>query len=220
MRLIRQFLVVLCLVGVTGGIAGAQTINWVTDEWRINLRSGAGSEFRILQVLETGDSVEVVERGDGWTRVRVGDGTVGWVPSQYLMNRPAAASRLESMAESLEETRERTGTLEIQLEQARSALEVTQSEIESLAAERTRLSQQLDAARDGLELSEENNRLKKEAIDLQRRIQDLESETSRLADRSRQDWFVVGAGVLFAGMLVGIIVTRIRWRRRSSWGQL
>lgn len=220
MRLIRQVLVVVCLLGVAGGFAAAQTTNWVTDEWRINLRSGAGTGFRILQVLETGDSVQVLERGGDWTQVRTSNGNVGWVPSQYLMDRPAAASQLDSMAEEMEAARERAETLEVQLAQARSALEVTQGEVASLSDERGRLAQQLDAARDGLEMSEENNRLKKEAIDLQRRIQDLESETARLADRSRQDWFVVGAGVLFAGMLVGIIVTRIRWRRRSSWGQL
>lgn len=220
MQSIRQVLAALCLVVLLAGIAGAQQTRWVTDEWRINLRSGAGNEYRIIDVLPTGTSMQLLESGEGWSRVRTGAGAEGWVPAQYLMSQPPAAQRVQSAQAELDSARERIAVLEADLEQARAELAAAQGEVQSLGGARQRLTQKLDQARVGLELSEENKRLKKQAIDLQRRIQDLESETVRLSDRSRQDWFVVGAGVLFAGMLVGIIVTRIRWRKRSNWNQL
>lgn len=220
MQSIRQVLAALCLFVLLAGIAGAQQARWVTDEWRINLRSGAGNEFRIIDVLATGTSMQLLESGESWSRVRTGGGAEGWVPTQYLMSQPPAAQRVQSGQQEVASARERIAALEAELEQARTELASAQTEVRNLGGTRQRLTQKLDQARGGLELSEENKLLKKQAIDLQRRIQDLESETVRLSDRGRQDWFVVGAGVLFAGMLVGIIVTRIRWRRRSNWNQL
>jgi SH3 domain protein len=217
---IRQVLAALCLFGVLVSGASAQQTRWVTDEWRINLRSGAGNEYRIIEVLPTGTTMQLLESGDAWSRVRIGSGAEGWVPSQYLMSEPPAAQRLQTVQQELTGARERIAALEAELQQVTAERDSARQQVASLGGARERLTQQLDQAREGLELSEENKLLKKQVIDLQRRIQDLESETVRLADRSRQDWFLVGAGVLFAGMLVGIIMTRIRWRRRSSWNQL
>ncbi|HKK23328.1 MAG TPA: hypothetical protein VJ947_06540, partial [Pseudohaliea sp.] len=45
----------------------------------------------------------------------------------------------------------------------------------------------------------------------------LQQENGELASRRNRDWFIAGAVVLLAGVLVGIIVPRIRWRRRSRW---
>ncbi len=219
MQSIRQAIVALGLIVLTAGSAGAQQTVWVTDEWRINLRSGAGNQYRIIEVLSTGASMALLERGEQWAQVRV-DGTEGWVRTQYLADRAPAAERLEGMQADLNAARERVASLEEELQAAGGELEAARGEAESLGGERESLRQRLDEARAGLELSDENKELKKQAIDLQRRIQDLRNETERLSDRSRQDWFVVGAGVLFAGMLFGVIMTRIRWRRRSTWSQL
>ena len=65
------------------------------DEVRLNLRTGPGNQFRILGSVETGDSVEILERGDGWIQVRA-DGKQGWVPEGFLQER--AARRGEARA--------------------------------------------------------------------------------------------------------------------------
>lgn len=82
---------------------------WVKDEVRLNVRTGAGNQFRITGALVTGDSVRILERGKGWTRVRMADGKDGWVPAGFLMDAPPAAIQMPRMEA---ETRELRGTVE------------------------------------------------------------------------------------------------------------
>lgn len=209
-------------LGLWAVMASAQAgpTRYVTDEFTITLRSGAGNQYRILQLLPTGTSVEVVETDSGWTRVETAKGRQGWVSSQYLISRPPAAQRLEQVSTKLAQLQAQDGQLEQRMEQTQQQLVQARERVNKLTSARDRLIRQLDESREGLQLANENKQLKKQIIDLKRRLQDLANETERLSDRSRQDWFLVGAAVLFAGMLVGITVTRIRWRRRSSWGDL
>ena len=207
----------LCAVA---GSAQAAPTRYVTDQFTITLRSGGGNQYRILQLLPTGTAVEVLETDSGWTRVETGKGREGWVSSQYLISRPPAAQRLEQVSAKLAQLQAQDGQLEQNMEQTQQQLARARERVDELASARDQLARQLDESREGLHLANENKRLKKQIIDLKRRLQDLANETERLAGRSRQDWFLVGAAVLFAGMVIGITVTRIRWRRRSSWGDL
>lgn len=214
---VKALLVTLLLVLPLA--AGAQSTAYVTDDLRLNLRSGPGNQYRILELLPSGTAVQVLERGQEWTRVRAG-GTEGWMRSSYLQSQPAAAVRLGQVSEELARLQEQNAGLTEALEATQQELQAAVAEAETLRAENETMSRRLEQASRGLELADENQALKKQVIDLEREVQDLTNETRRLSDRSRQDWFVVGAGVMAFGMLVGIVVTRIRWRRRNSWGDL
>jgi SH3-like domain-containing protein len=120
---------------------------WVKDEVRLNLRTGPGNQFRIVDTLATGDSVRIVQRGDGWTRVRTGEGQDGWVPAGFLMEDPPAALRVPRMEH---EARELRGTVESLRE-----------EVATLRSERGQLESSETSARSrAQELEAENLRLK------------------------------------------------------------
>jgi len=55
---------------------------------------------------------------------------------------------------------------------------------------------------------------------MERELQTLTQENESLRDRSHRDWFMVGSGVTIAGIILGLILPRIRFRRRSSWDTL
>ncbi|MBA1148443.1 TIGR04211 family SH3 domain-containing protein [Ectothiorhodospiraceae bacterium WFHF3C12] len=217
MRYLAAIFGVLLCVAVAGEAIAAT--RYVSDQLRITLRSGAGTQYKILDTLTTGARVEVLEtRGEEWARVRAADGQVGWVLTQYLMDQPAARDQLAQARNQLESARQAQSELESQLQESRGALEQARERIQALETEKEQLSQRLSRAEEGLEQYEEVQQLKKQVVDLQRTIQELEAEKARLADRTRHDWFMVGGGVMLTGMLLGIIVTRIRWRKRSTWG--
>jgi len=95
--------------------------SWVKDEVQINLRTGPGNQYRITDNLETGDSVRIVQRGDGWTLVRLADGREGWVPAGFLMDEPPAATRVARMEHEARELQGTVTTLRQELETLRAA---------------------------------------------------------------------------------------------------
>ncbi|MHA7836685.1 MAG: TIGR04211 family SH3 domain-containing protein [bacterium] len=86
---------------------------WVRGEIRLNLRSGAGTQYKILGAVETGDELVVLSRNESWTRVQTQDGQTGWIPAGYLESEPPAALRLGQI-----ETE--AATLRAELEEVRS----------------------------------------------------------------------------------------------------
>ena len=68
---------------------------WVRGGIRLNLRTEPGTKFRILGVITTGEGVEVLERIEDWTRIRLPDGKEGWIPDGYLQSEPTPALRIE-----------------------------------------------------------------------------------------------------------------------------
>ena len=46
----------------------------------------------------------------------------------------------------------------------------------------------------------------------------LKSKNERLADDSTKEWFVLGVAVSLGSLLFGLLITRIRWQKKKSWG--
>ncbi|KAF0279304.1 hypothetical protein BA897_00905 [Spiribacter roseus] len=213
-------LVGLIAAAIAGsGIAMAQTTAYVTDALEITLRSGQGNDYRILRLLESGEQLEVLQRGETWTRVRAGNDE-GWVRSVYLDAEPGAAARLEQAVSQRDSLRDENRDLSEQVAALESQVENLSSENERLREDNQRMTERLQEADEGLQLADENQALRKEVLDLERQVNDLSREANRAADQESRDWFIAGAGVIVFGMLLGILVTRIPWRRRSNWSEL
>jgi uncharacterized protein YraI len=97
----------LLLLGVLAGPIGTAHAEsgWVKDELKLNLRSGPGTQYRIIGVIKTGDSAQILARGDGWTKVRMNGVEEGWLPAGYLQTDPparVALGRSQARASELE----------------------------------------------------------------------------------------------------------------------
>ena len=210
---LRVGLALLLLLAATGASAATQ---YVTDQLRINVRTGAGDQYRIIEVIPTGTRVDTLETSDKWARVRTPSGKTGWVHDQYLDDQPVAAQQLKTARTQLDDARSRVSQLQGSLKDLRAQLNTTQQRVDTLTDTNASLKQKLSDARQGLQMHSDNVRLKQTTVSLQHRIDDLQSEVRRLNDRDRQRWFLIGGGVLLAGILFGIVVTRIPWRSRKD----
>ncbi len=215
----------LVLLVAISGLAQAET-RYVSDRLEIQMRTGKGTQFKILRMLQSGTALEVLEvdQQNGYSRVRSPGGVEGWVLSRYLMKGKAARDRLAEAEKKLArlelENRKLSGSVgELQNEKGN-----IDQERGALSKENRKLSQELDAIRrtasSALAIDAENKELKSKIVAYERQAQTLKQENEGLKDRTARDWFMVGAGVIILGMIIGLIIPRIRWRKKSSWDTL
>ena len=218
----NQLLRIAFLALAVAGQAQAES-RYVSDTLEITMRSGKGTSYGITRMLRSGTQVEVLDDDEktGYTKVRTKSGKEGWVLTRFLMKTPAARDRLAAAEKQLAE-------LELEnrkLETAMTALKDEKAELSenlgSLDNESRKVSQELAeikrTASSALAIDSENKELKGRVVALERQLQTLQQENEGLKDRTARDWFMVGAAVVLLGIIVGLIIPRIRWRRKSSW---
>ncbi len=50
----------------------------------LNVRSGAGTNYAIIGKLYKGNSIDILSSSNGWYKVKLSNGSTGWVSSQYV----------------------------------------------------------------------------------------------------------------------------------------
>ncbi|WP_273178400.1 MULTISPECIES: TIGR04211 family SH3 domain-containing protein [Methylophaga] len=222
-KLIAHILISAALL--TPVLAQAQTTRYVSDKLEITMRNGQGVKFNIRKMLESGTRLEVLETDPaGYSKVRTTDGVEGWVLTRYLTNTPSARDQLEA-------SQKRVANLELEIAKYKeeiSSLSNQNSDVDtqnmSLKEKSQRLSKELDdlrrTASNAVALDNENRQLKEKLQEIDHENQSLVIENNALKDNSTRSWFLVGAAVLFAGILLGIILPRLKVRKKDSWGSL
>ncbi len=95
-------------------ISSAQAAH-ITDKLLVGLYAQPKSGIQPIKVLPSGTPMEVLERKDAFSKVKLGDGKEGWVKSVYISNeKPARAMLLELQA--------KTSTLKNKLREAEEKL--------------------------------------------------------------------------------------------------
>jgi len=215
------FILVSCFLMLAGN-AVAET-RYVSDTLEITMRSGKGTNFGITRMLRSGTPVEVLEvdKKSGYTQVRTKSGKEGWVLSRFLMNGRAARERLataeKNLAELELENRKLTTAMTTVTEE-KSGLEKNLQELEGQSrGVNQELSEIKRTASSALAIDSENKELKGRMVSLERQLQTVQQENETLKDRTARDWFMVGAAVVLLGIIVGLIIPKIRFRKKSSW---
>jgi SH3 domain protein len=215
------FILASCFLMLTG-TAFAET-QYVSDTLEITMRSGKGTNFGITRMLRSGTPVEVLatDKKSGYTQVRTKSGKEGWVLSRFLMNGRAARERLataeKNLAEMELENRKLT-TAMATLTEEKSGLATNLQELEGQSrGVNQELSEIKRTASSALAIDSENKELKGRMVSLERQLQTVQQENEALKDRTARDWFMVGAAVILLGIIVGLIIPKIRFRKKSSW---
>jgi len=199
---------------------GAET-RYVSDVLYISLREAPEDGARVLRIVKSGTPLEVLGSEDGYAHVRTRDGLEGWAKAKFLVDEPIARDRLEAAEERIAALEKENATLQRTVETLQARLAEAERERKRLDSVRARLEDELarlrELAAEPAALAEENERLKTRSAQMEQELTRLRAEVSQLRDRTRRDWFLAGAGVLGVGLLIGLILPRIRWRRRKEW---
>lgn len=220
----KRFIVALFIIIplLAPALSHAKTIRYVSDELDITMRNGQGVKFAIKKMLSSGTKLEVLETDPkGYSKVRTATGNEGWVLTRLLSNQASARNRLAA-------SEKKVANLELELSKYKDEMQAISSKNassndENLTLKETsqRLSKELDdlrrTASNAVALSNENRQLKEKLQQLDNQMQSLVIENSALTDSDAKHWFLIGAAVLFLGLILGLILPRLKMQKKNSW---
>jgi SH3 domain protein len=202
MKKIAQSLLVisLWLVAFTG-LSFAEDI-YVTGITNITMRTGPGTEHKIVAMLKSGTKLEIVQYQNDWSHVKTSYGKVGWVLSRFLTPKVPPALIVEALENNnqelilkLEAVEEENKTLTVknatlvQIEEKYEKLKKESTEFLKLDAKYEEMRKQYEAQKSQVETLEES----------------LNNEPKL--------WFLIGPGVFIVGLFFGLST---RKKKRSS----
>jgi len=222
---VRKLFVVLLLAWLATD-AGAET-RYVTDQFKITLRSGESTGHSILKMLPSGSALELLgtNADTGYSQVRTADGKTGFVLTRQLMHEPSARDRLARAEKRLHELQDEPGRLSARLASLQDEHQKLTDAFAQLQKAKGNLEQELVSIRrtsaNAVRIAEERDQLRQSLATMTREIEEVKQQNLDLTNDSTQRWFLIGAGVLVAGIILGLILPHLRFqRRKSSWGTL
>jgi SH3 domain protein len=222
MRLIIR----ICVIGLVGLFASFGAVAedvWVSDQFEVMLRTGPSTSNAIERMLPSGTALEILETDAdaGYSRVQTAAGTEGWVLTRYLMNEPSAREQLRRLTGQLSSAADAGSSLESQLDAVKGQYATASNRIASLEREKSALEKELAeikrTAANVLSIDNQNKDLREQLAMTEIEVATLEQQNRELSGKSTRQWFMTGALVIVVGIIIGLWLPRIRWRRRSGY---
>ena len=196
----------------------AESFVYITDELDLPIRSDKNFGNNIIRLLPSGTELSLLQSTeDGWAQIKFDD-TIGWIKSFYLSPDPSSREKLKKLTRSynankllISKLSEEKGNLEKQLQSLKQENTDLLVQSSKSQAEKEHIEQ---IYQDALKLEHENDKLTQEKLQLRAELQLSENNTQIQKDTSSRNWFIVGAIVLFFGMMIGFIVPSLLKRKR------
>ena len=223
---IRSFILSVFMMSVvTISMPVHAKTGYVSDELKVPLRSGASNGHRIIKFLKSGTALTVLGASEDnkFIEVEIAGGKSGWVAAEDVMDVPSGRDRLAAANKKSAKMRQENKDLKNSVAELKSEVRLLKKEKGTLKNERTNLSNSLDdmkiTAANPLALSKKNKLLKKDLDKAEDRAEMLDKDNQSLRSNVAQEWFMIGGAVSLGSLIVGLILTRINWRRKKdSWG--
>ncbi len=204
-----------CLALTLGALVSpiqAET-RYVTDSFKLPMRSGGSADNRIVRMVPSGTPLEVLEtNNEGFAKVRTPERIVGWMLTRDLMNEASPRDRVLQLEGRVTTLEEENQTLRGENE----SVKVIRNDLARCGEE---LSGIRNKASQTLAIDEENRKLQQEMATMREQMERLEQQSSTLRDDTSRNWFLSGAGVVLGSLFLGLVIPLIPWRRKRRWDQ-
>jgi len=188
------------------------------------MRSGTSTANSIVRLLRSGEPVTLLEVDEAtqYSLVESADGKRGYVLSRFLTDGPAARELLDKLTARHQQLQARFDEQVTEIDDLKQILQQEQADNQALKTALRASEQELsgirEAAENTLNILDQNKRMQIMVDQLREEKAVLSDANAKLSDSTQIDWFVRGAAVSLIAFFIGILVTRIRWRKKDSWG--
>jgi SH3 domain protein len=221
----EKYFLSLCsciIVLLASNIATAASL-YISDQLYVPVRKGQGNQYAILHKgLPSGTKITLVERDTEWTQVVTEEGITGWIRNQFLDESPPAKillatanKEIDNLSKNLSELKEEKDTLLKNYSESQTLLKQTdeqarQSEeelsaLKVISASAVESHQLLQTVAQKMQLLQTENDV-------------LKSENDSLRRSESTTFFLYGAFTVLLGVLIAIILPKLRSsKRQSGW---
>jgi SH3 domain protein len=217
----KTYIKTICIVGIClflSAAALAETKHYINDSMTITMRTGPGTDRKIIALLGVGQEVEVLQTENEWTMVRLPNAKEGWVISRFITDQTPNAIQLKVLQKKFDELQTRAASL---IEENKTLSTDNKKLSTDLKASETKL-KNLDSTYETLkkdskhfiELQEKYKSSTTKLSEQTEKAQKYEDELTKLLWNQNIKWFLSGAGVLILGFIIGFSTKR--QRRHSS----
>jgi len=202
----------------------AAETRYITDVFEVTMRSGTSTANSIVRLLRSGEPVTLLEVDEAtqYSLVESADGKRGYVLSRFLTDGPAARELLDKLTARHQQLQARFDEQVTEIDDLKQILQQEQADNQALKTALRASEQELsgirEAAENTLNILDQNKRMQIMVDQLREEKAVLSDANAKLSDSTQIDWFVRGAAVSLIAFFIGILVTRIRWRKKDSWG--
>jgi len=198
----------------------AETV-YVSEDFEITMRTGPGSDRKIISLVQSGKALDILEKGEEWSMVRTLNGREGYVLNRYLTADQPCAMVLERVKQDYDVLAAKFEGLKESFDALEADKKVTDADLSKNLKDR-----------DQLRIAYEN--LKKESADFlklktrhQQMTADLEAEktlSAKLEEENMQmkrsriiQWVLTGGGIMLVGFFIGLFSSSRRKSRSSLY---
>ena len=174
---------------------------FVTAGKPVDLRTDLGPSSKSIRMVDGGAEVEEVRRLPklGFSKIKLASGEIGWIPSIRLANEAPDPGQLILASQNL---------LGLPVKQLEKQIANTQTELNIVR----------QASLTARSMQEEREQLQITARQLQAELEKTRAEKAALNADQKQLWFAMGAVTLLSGIVLGLIIPRMKPKRRNVWG--
>lgn len=215
MRMKTGFFVLLCLLLMGATLSAAETM-YVSEDFEITMRTGPGTDHKIIAMVPSGRMMEVLNRGDDWSEVQLPSGKQGWVLTRYLTGRVPNSIQLSQLEvkhsdvlarnkeiqQKLADLTSQNRDLSARLKEAQDALTSSQTSFDSLKKDSANF----------IKFKSDYAKNRKELNEIREKAQKYESQLNRLASSQLYEGMLYGGGLIIFGFVAGFILKRPKRR--------
>ncbi len=187
---------------------------YVGDVVNISMRTAPGFNQDVIQMITSGQEIEVIEKTKEWYLIRLPDGKEGWVLGRYITTEKPNVLILKKLEEEHQKILAKENLLQQQIDKLKSENSQLLVERENFKKQSIEMKKAYDALKeDSAAFLELQSKYESSVAEINEQIQKNNSLGEQLAQRNIL-FFVIGAGVLLFGFFIGFSTNKNR--RRSS----
>jgi len=206
---------VLLSLLIFAATSAAET-KYVVEDLNITLRTGPGTDRKIIAFPIAGQSLEIITPGEEYTEVRTASGKEGFVLTRYLTDKEPShqvLARLEQKHSQLvakyEELQQKSSQLSGDSQGLSEELAKTRKQLEQLTVEHETLKNE---SKQFLQLKAKYEKAVKEAAEVSSKADKAEKELQQLYSSEINTGILYGGGLIVLGFITGFIVKRPKRR--------